>query len=1353
LSNLSLKLETGGETVFSPLAKPTIDLPESDLKRDGWIEKFLNYRINRLGVITVEKGNGEPTLKQLDELKVALGKLETERDRVTEAIRKAAGKATSVEDIARVREPKMRVELAKGVSEALKDIGPLVTGFYDLEKEIKTALSSAEEMPATDCASQGDLQALLEKTMLARTRIRVDIPDGFSTDGPVWAEAIRDQLVPLTLEGTQRDDKLKQALGDKEALTKEGDKLKESLEKYQIRGMPRATTFFDGPRIGVAMSPEDMRKAQEATAAIAEKGRAILYNGGSYRELKKFMAASGITEEFWPPELVDSVQAWRKTQRALADERLDELAIKHAKGEWSIENLQTGWELVGNGFALDSAVKELGKKDDTPDGLLQQIKDHVGINQVIDNFFGEILNNGVSSLPGLYDFLKTPVEMVEMLGSEETGKFWKFLDKTTDELFTGLDLAVKGSSLAKDFGSDHVIAAVKHFLPGLSIAAAGVDLFNATKELGKSLKMVSTTKSEQKQGLALFLDGDVDEGMLGALQNELSQRKVNVGKDGVTVVTKGMALGGSIANTVGGHQGAAAQAGLAVVAGAITLGSKVIFSGIDWGKAKKAHKTLLQAQGGNMQAQIEIFENSGFYAKMYLAILCRDDQPLAKKFVIDRGIEEGDLDNVQGLKILREALLGSARQIDDMDVDIEKGFARFLTGKAGDAVSYVGDKLVELGQKLRSKIAPDYDPNWKYTSAVQSLDLAPATWKLVKAGAVEAGLIDTASGIGDALGKAAKPLEAADKLVQAQTLTEPDKATLLAGGEAVRELVGVMLSFSPEAWESSGSPRRVPHAGMIEALAAMRTLANTKEAEYWKQLVDKKLFDPKWAPAAPKAMDDGVWGTLWEEGRKLCCLPKEDGGVGAALATANKTGEEWTKLKGDPKAGGKEKRVLVLRYLDELDGVTEALEACLEIDEVNRSPGLITAIGQFMLVVNGKKREVDDYLAGKTSGPQPEVSWTTAPTPKFNGKTPFLAEWNTIWTQAGQDGFRDTKLGDAGLAAALKEFDGSVGTIAKAKVPSQDWLKAYSGLKSQTGAIQKAATEFVRLHRYSAEQLKEAAQSAATGAKDVLEALLEAQKTKLGTFAASSSTPHSKGWKETYQAAIDGNAVLKSGTARDSLLRALETQEKAAAEYDKETKANPAAPKKLRAAAMEYREAIEVTQGIIDMVKGLKGYGQQATMKDYLDTLRGDVDALLTPGLKADATGSSKAFDSYKPTNPKDLAFWRKNKDAAAAAGVVPDKATGITDAIKLFEKADAEWKKADKNNTNQQNAGGTSPQALKAKATALAERKTARDAQVQAFQRLVGLLETARAESENKEWVGYVDGLVEVLKPRLATL
>src|SRR5207253_2738147 len=86
-------------------------------------------------------------------------------------------------------------------------------------------------------------------------------------------------------------------------------------------------------------------------------------------------------------------------------------------------------------------------------------------------------------------------------------------------------------------------------------------------------------------------------------------------------------MGSAIAVTAGGHYGAVAAVALTVVGKTVKYGSKIVFTNINWGRARTAMAVLAEARAGNPQARVQIFEDSNLYAKMYICCLANETPP------------------------------------------------------------------------------------------------------------------------------------------------------------------------------------------------------------------------------------------------------------------------------------------------------------------------------------------------------------------------------------------------------------------------------------------------------------------------------------------------------------------------------------------------------------------------------------------------------------------------------------------------------------------------------------------------------------------------------------------------------
>ncbi len=845
---------------------------------------------------------------------------------------------------------------------------------------------------------------------------------------------------------------------------------------------------------------------------------------------------------------------------------------------------------------------------------------------------------------------------------------------------------------------------LKKVIPGLSIATSGAELLMALNELRGTVAKHAKTGGLEKQAAAGVAQGSVDEATMGALSNALTAEKVQIGKGSMDVVGKAGETASAIATTAGGAHGAAVGAAISVIGNAIMVGSNIAFRAIDWSSAKEAQETIRQAQAGNMVAQVKVFEDSGFYAKMYICLLCKDNNPLAKKFVVDRGIVEEDLDKVMGLKILREQLLKADGQVDDTKVEgnIVK-YALGVVGQAGAAAaSSIADAAKQTGHAARSLVTKPYDASWNAGEA----KLDAQTWEATKKAAIEAGLINDSTGIGAVLAKA-KALGQLAKLPQDKAEA---KKVLTDAVAQLREVRQAFAAYSPEAYMGR-TP--VPHAGMVDFVQRMIALTNTTETDCWDKMTALGLHDPNWTPPALAEIKAGPWKALWKDGVEKANLPAGDQGVGTALTTVEAQDAAWDKLK-DAKDKGQEQRKQVLTLLQALDDVKSALMKCLELPEVNqsaekgKSSKLTGVINNFMLMINGRERELDQRLSGL--GADGAAAWKA---PALDLSKPLAAAWKTLNDAAVKDGYCNPDLGDAGLGEALASFDKSLGAIGKDADPQKE-LAAYARIEELAGRIKLAANDFGRVNRFAAEALKDAAVK-------VAEEAVRQSKAKVATKPIKTFKPaatfDAKGWKETYGAAIEAGALLESDTALKGLAEKLEYQESAKEKYEKAKQDKK--PKEIRATAEEYMEALKGTMEIVGMISELKDYGKHRVMGPYLNGIKSAA-ATARKDPEGDAEGVSSSFKA-EMAKGLDAGEWDKNKRAAVAGGIIPDKKTGVTKALETYMSAvkDLQGAKGDDIKARREKLRGPVLADLSAKLT------------------------ETRALSKNEGWTGYVDWLL----------
>jgi len=1303
------------------------------------------------------------------------------RDELEKELLAGIGSTGCVEDFATVGttnekgENKARWEQATKLKIALGKVRGVLGAFTDIERGAMLGLAT-EEKVGNDKDKIADWNQLRLDAIQERSKLTSSLPPGYNVAGSVdWPQKLIDELKPYWTGDTEnqnaldRTDGLQLAKAQKGEAKNAGTLMTEAVKKYQTRGMSRASTFFDSCRNGVAMSVEDMEKARQANDQITKLGTDILSNGGTYSDVKALMKETGLTEEFWPPKLVRSVQAWRKTQRALQEERVRKLVQNQdsEKSTFSTDDISTTMQMI-NGFTeLDDSLRELHKhesEDKDVSGLIEAAGKSEEVLKTISEWMNGVSSGISGTLSGL-DILKSVKDVYENHKDDKGAKekALKDLQIAMEDLAKGLQIAVSGMTMAKDFGGTAVAELMKKVIPGVSMAAAGVELAAALKDLSENIVMLSKTKGEKNEAYAMFVHDDVDEATINVMSNAVRGEKIKTAKSGVKVGTAAIEFAGSTATTFGGHHGAVAGAALTITASGINLGSKAIFSGIDWSAVKKAKKTLQDAQAGSMEAQVQIFEDSNFYAKMYLAILAKEKNPLALKYLVDRGIEEGDLDKPTSLELLRSVLLETAEQTNDQEEEftifegIKKVGTKFLelpvleqmalaTGVGSIAVGMkyvgisVGNVVVKAYEKKKAKpyheVPPVMAPGFK-----EDPDSWAQSWVNAKKIHIANGLIDRETGLGAAISKAA---EAHHDFLSTSPI---DRDTILSSMKVIQSLVD--LTHSCKLMAFNGDGKETPHKPAGDSLISLRTVANKIIQTYWAKLADPTTKNPihlDWDPPVIGDINTVDWDSFWKSGKENVAFPNDDAGVKLAIAAAVMAKDSYENAPNERK-----KRQNAVAYADTLDQLTDALLDCLGIEEVNRWKKACAAINTFMLTLNSARQDVDNYLGGQVGGGNTDSRWPGPSTFDTTNPAEFAQTWAGIWNTAVEGAFvisreeggtifnQDVGLGSdlAVFAAAWKGYETAKG----AKTPDpQGVLKNFRQAEIAAGRVKKTAIAFCRTHRYSAEKVKELAAEAGEAASHAVAMVssdINAMQNKATFTAKFDKIPEylsSQDWRVTYESAVANGAVLESGTAKNAISGALKDFKKALAAYEKgvnDVKKKPddrSNLKAIRKLADAYREAVEAVDGACDMVKSLKGYSNNAQMAKHLDDIKLHLVEYTPPGgkkipLNDPKTDSITVFDKCAngtAGKPKtQLAFnipsnlserdWKINSDLAKSYGVIPDKNTGITEAIKSY---------------------------LKSRSTS--EKRSAAFA-------LQELLEQVKEESNLPSWTQYVEGLISL--------
>jgi hypothetical protein len=1081
-----------------------------------------------------------------------------------------------------------------------------------------------------------------------------------------------------------------------------GKAFKDTMEPASAKSFERQRFYFD--QFVSAPPPEKLQEIGKITDRIVEQGQRILDCGGSLKDVEALMAKTGIPKDWWPPRFVDTLQAWRKTERAMMQERVAEqfkkLPSLDDTGD-TIEQIKSFGEMfcatLPEGVAKNSdKINEFLKNDLVTEPIKQ---------------FLEGLANGF----GLGEVGFAALQSLAPEDFEKTNK-QKLLDgfDTAMELLKGsIGSAVSALKVADSCGA-HVLSSV---VPGLSLAKCGIDLALAVKKLGEHTAIRVQTGLMKKDAIKQLGSGENEDGgaFLSALGNEIRGRNKQITKDGIEVTTKSMDLAGAAAGTFGGHYGLAAQGGLKIVSGTITLGSKVVFTNIDWAEANRAKKMLEEARAGNPVARMEIFKESNTYAKMYVCLLVRDGNPLAEKFIVQRGIEEPDVEGAMAIKLLREALLDSADQ--KAEDDIPDSLLMANTGKVGEYTAKIGKAIGNAPRAIADKLKDRsiaYDPSWEFQGAVV---LTEKGYDAVKKDAVAAGLFDQPTGIGDALKKLEK--EAADTLKllpggqpkQLSIESKEGKALqkqLLDAIGAVDDAYGTINSYTPLA--NPKDKKTEPHKGMSMYCGQLLQELRIERNRYDQLLRDCGLKNSAWQPAlSSNPMDPDTWITNWANGIKFACLPSDDGGMGKALAAAAKAAAEIEKSRSKPQA----LRTAQLDYSETLNDVIAAAKDCRT--QAAEVPAMASYLERALADAATKQRDNDSQLGGvgSTGGPK----WTK---PEIPPDAITAQAWEALWKEAAKGGFVSDKAGDGGVLDAIKKMEKLKEAVEKAlPTGGKPLLKARQDYALAAGEILLAKEKFLKVQRDVAAALNKTVINAYTRAMNQVaeydDARSEVNFTITGGITAAA-------WEATYKDAVDKGAVPAAKKAADALSDALKDTASAIAKVEKSITG-----KKFEDALKQAHEAGTAIDAAIQAIDAklmaADGYADNKRMGIYLS---GQLRPMLQNLKKADPLAAALAGNAAGGQFGKQsftllARDFSATKKSAIELGVIADQKTGMSGALGDLAKAN------------------TALETAKAKRQPdPAEVKKVHAAAFAAAQKLGRLSKNIEELSENANWVAY---------------
>lgn len=464
-----------------------------------------------------------------------------------------------------------------------------------------------------------------------------------------------------------------------------------------------ADPFFSKPVNFIGKGDEtDLEKTKEerrqyklyndmeaATKTIIERAYEMLDYRATPEEVEKAM--EHIPPGFWPPQLVEDLQAWRHVEREFIWEKVNDVEKDLAKSaDGMLDKVDT--EKKG-GFGSQDVKAILGTIGDVTallgaSGTVAKAFSKVELKSI--NLFLKEAKHSANIVAKV----KQRSQKVNKKGKTEKTDPMKNL-KPAEKALIVAQIADLVSAFGKISQIANVSPAGKAFVeqvcPALSIfgyatetvvfTKAAIDSDKARKQVVKELENIKGLKKKALQA---------------AFENEKSKRNQDLAHKSVHAIGRATITGGAIASVVG-PTGAIASVPIKFVGKSIEVGNKIVMAGIDWKKAKKAQKTKKEARAGSYPARRKIFKDSNSYAKMFIAMAAKKGDEDAKNFIVSRGLTDVDFSDPMSAKIVREALLKKSGQVDDEENE------SFFHNLAGIFAGPTAKKKLRAKKKNKSK--------------------------------------------------------------------------------------------------------------------------------------------------------------------------------------------------------------------------------------------------------------------------------------------------------------------------------------------------------------------------------------------------------------------------------------------------------------------------------------------------------------------------------------------------------------------------------------------------------------------------------------------------------------------------
>ena len=812
---------------------------------DGLLQKALDARSELqfdIKMLQIEKTNPRRTL---EERQAAARKLVERRAALLKAESRLGVLRSRTEDARIAHQQAERV--VQEDRKRLEAVGEKMPGHFAKVKQLRLTL---EECRDEQTEALGRLtQAKEEAEEIKR---RQDVQQNLDE-----AMALLDENDQLT--------KLLRKMGTLESLTTtlakttaliDDPTLKRLRERTDVDAMREQVAQIDAEirKENEGLAPEDRQLLlSDVVSKLIQKTEEMRTRGATPEQMLQVW--DRIPDALTPEKYVREAQNWRKMQAQLAKEMagykqehpdkglkdtfleaMDNAKQELEKGSTYTGVLKKGVGLVDKASGLPlTTVKAAAKVADAPEKVLKVLETLKGAGDMIPG----VKDVSEKALAPLMPMIQTVSGLARLVAQSEAADKIKQVaeaTKTAKKVVKGgtglLDTAVKtgekvgktGEKLKKTSDpiktlmlkedlADAVAGLIKAAVKlGLSIAGAVLPLIGALSDgidgLGHIIAAIKRGKMSV-QDLLLEQDAKV---LKSDLTDSVKQSRDREAELSAENLIKGLAKGAQaagkatidITKLAGGQDGGGAMvAGTTIkISGmAVYYGTSIVVSVKSWAQAAYCEVLALQAASGNTAAQRKIFRHSGKYAKGLLALMAKENDPVALAYIKSRGLTPEMVDK-SSPEIIRMYLLRRSRESN-----FTEGPGTLEKLKSGlSAALGLLDKLDEAVDDF-SKRAQKKD--WEAFSATDlECDLA--------------GLGDACaelSGAREALGEAPDE-ELSDKVFKMASKLRGIRGRLLVSTGTLQERLEVVASLELDLRKSKQTAQANKAAGFLQAVEA-----------------------------------------------------------------------------------------------------------------------------------------------------------------------------------------------------------------------------------------------------------------------------------------------------------------------------------------------------------------------------------------------------------------------------------------------------------------------------------------------------------------------------------------------------